>query len=313
VDEWDVGEDAPLYLDPKKQIKFSDYKYCVTKGNDPESNKNLNARKIAQGELGFRRTYFLLTEIVNDLGIKKAPWYAQLYTFCLAIFLLYFRMFIHYVGQYLILKFIDAPVTGMYFDYYKVHLEYSTWNVYMEMMVVASGPLSNSLLFMFFMFVCYVSQKCIYCFPVQFCKVIAWYGLMTIMDFVFIVIVDQAYQDKDGDLWKLYNYYMQAESSGLIGMFITFLIQFGILIWNCWIMYQYTVFIHCDGRIKDIYLRISGLGKGYYLPDDNEVSWAYLRQTYFLGEINNNRIVVNPLKVPKLYSYKQLTSKAYQF
>ena len=78
-------------------------------------------------------------------------------------------------------------------------------------------------------------------------------------------------------------------------------------------MYQYVVFIHCDGRIKDIYLRISGLGKGYYLPEDNEVSWSYLRQTYFLGEINNNRIVVNPLKIPKLYSFKQLTSKCYQF
>jgi hypothetical protein len=36
------------------------------------------------------------------------------------------------------------------------------------------------------------------------------------------------------------------------------------------------VFIHCDARIKDIYLRISGLGKGYYIPEDNEVSWNYL-------------------------------------
>jgi len=78
-------------------------------------------------------------------------------------------------------------------------------------------------------------------------------------------------------------------------------------------MYQYIVFIHCDGRIKDIYMRISGLGKGYFIPEDNEVSWSYLRQTYFLGEINLNRVVVNPLRVPKIYQYTMLTSKIYQF
>lgn len=198
-------------------------------------------------------------------------------TICLAIALLYFRMFIHYMGQYLILKFIDAPVTGVTFGYYKVFLEYASWNVYQEMLVVASGPLSNSLLFLFFMAVCAISQKTIYCFPVVLCKLIAWYGLLTVMDFVFIAVVDLGYMDDEGDLFKLYNYYTKAESSGAIGMFITFLIQFAIAIYNVWIMYQYIVFIHCDGRIKDIYLRISGLGKGYFIPDDNEVSWAYLR------------------------------------
>lgn len=195
----------------------------------------------------------------------------------MAIGLTWFRMFIHYMGQYLILKFIEAPVTGLYFGYYKLFLEYASWNVYQEMLVVATGPISNSILFVFFMCVCWISQRYIYCFPVWFCKIIAWYGLLTVMDFVFIVMVDAAYMTEDGDLWKLYNYYERTESSGAIGMFITFLIQFGITIWNCWIMYQYIVFVHCDGRIKDIYLRISGLGKGYYLPEDNEVSWAYLR------------------------------------
>jgi len=114
-------------------------------------------------------------------------------------------------------------------------------------------------------------------------------------------------------MWKLYNYYEATESSGAIGLFITFLIQFAIAIYNIWIMYQYIVFVHCDGRIKDIYMRISGLGKGYFIPEDNEVSWAYLRQTYFLGEINLNRVVVNPLRVPKIYHYTMLTSKIYQF
>lgn len=32
-----------------------------------------------------------------------------------------------------------------------------------------------------------------------------------------------------------------------------------------------------DARISDIYLRISGLGRGYYIPADNEISWNYLK------------------------------------
>lgn len=217
------------------------------------------------------------------------------------------------MGQYLILKFIDAPVTGFEFDWYKVKLDYADWNVYQEMAVLSVGPLSNSAMFIFFCLVCYFSNKWIYCFPVYLCKVILWYGLLTVMDFAFIVVVDAAWMVSDGDLFKLYNYYEKAESSGAIGLFITFLIQFAIMIFNVFLLYNYIVFIHCDARIQDIYLRISGFGKGYYLPEDNEVSWNYLRQTYYLGEINNNRIVVNPLEIPKTYSNGRYMSKSYQF
>ena len=207
-------------------------------------------------------------------------------------------MFIHYACQYFILKAIDAPVSGMTFSWHRLFLNYDSLNVYQEMLVISFGPLSNSLIFLFFQGVCYLSNKYIYCFPVRFCKFIAWYGLLTVMDFVFIVVVDVAFMDDDGDLWKLYNYYEKAESSGAVGLFVTFLIQFAIALFNIYLLYNYIVFIHFYARIKDIYMRISGLGKGYYLPEDNEVSWNYLRQTYYLGEINNNRIVVNPLRIP---------------
>jgi len=50
-----------------------------------------------------------------------------------------------------------------------------------------------------------------------------------------------------------------------------------LLILNVYLFYNYIVFVHCDAKISDIYLRISGYGKGYYMPDDNEVSWAYLK------------------------------------
>jgi hypothetical protein len=92
------------------------------------------------------------------------------------------------------------------------------------MLVLSFGPLSNSFMFLFFCGVSHLCDKYIYCFPVKFSKFIAWYGLLTVMDFVLIVVIDEAFMEQEGDLWKLYNYYEKAEKSGAIGLFITFLI-----------------------------------------------------------------------------------------
>ena len=60
--------------------------------------------------------------------------------------------------------------------------------------------------------------------------------------------------------------------------------------------------MHCDARIQDIVVRITGAGKGYYIPYDNEISFNYLKQTYCLAEINNNRIVINKIMVPSPFT-----------
>jgi hypothetical protein len=116
-------------------------------------------------------------------------------------------MFIHYIGQYVILKIINCPVTSLSFTWYKMRLDYAYWNVYQEVLVVAVGVLANSLLFMFLVCINHIANKYIFCFPVKFCKLIAWYGLCTCLDFFFIVIVDMSNQEMDGDLFKIYNYY----------------------------------------------------------------------------------------------------------
>ena len=64
---------------------------------------------------------------------------------------------------------------------------------------------------------------------------------------------------------------------------------------NLFIFYNYIVFIHMDGRLSDIYMRISGKANRFFLPMDSEVSYNYLRHLYQIGEINNNRIIVNKM------------------
>lgn len=140
-----------------------------------------------------------------------------------------------------------------------------------------SGTLSNTLVFLFLISICHIAQKYIHCFPSKLCKIIAWYGLATCLDFLLINTIDMANQDVDGDMLKLYNYYERTDNSGFIGLFLTILVQFALLLLNVFLFYHYIVFVHNDSRISDIFMRISGLGRGYYIPEDNEVSWNYLK------------------------------------
>jgi len=115
-------------------------------------------------------------------------------------------------------------------------------------------------------------------------------------------------------MFKLYNYYQKQDNGGMFGIFITFLAEAVLVVLNTFIFYEYIVFVHNDARISDIYLRISGLGRGYYIPADNEISWNYLKMTYHLAEINANRILVNTISIPDPFTTaKPLVCKAYQF
>lgn len=101
-------------------------------------------------------------------------------------------MIIHYIGQYIFLKIVDAPVTEMSIKWYKIRLVYSFNNMWQQLGVLIIGTLSNTLIFAFFVFICHMANKYIYCFPVKFCKIIAWYGLATTLDFGLIAVIDMA-------------------------------------------------------------------------------------------------------------------------
>ncbi len=202
--------------------------------------------------------------------------------------------------------------------WYKIKIDYSFWYVGQEVAVVAFGTLANTLVFLLFVLICHISQKYIYCFPVSFCKFIAWYGLATVFDFFLIAVIDFATQDWKGDLFKLYLFYGQADAnSGFVGFFLTFIIHLGLLIVNLFIFYNYIVFIHMDGRLSDIYMRITGKMSKFFLPLDSEVSFNYLRHLYQIGEINNNRIIVNSMHSvqpnPRTQTDQRFLNKAIHF
>ena len=72
-----------------------------------------------------RKFEFIVSEIVNDLGIAQGTWQSKLKTVFIAAVVFEMRMMLHYLGQYVFLKLMDCPVTRFHFTWYKVKLDYA--------------------------------------------------------------------------------------------------------------------------------------------------------------------------------------------
>jgi len=98
----------------------------------------------------------------------------------------------HYMGQYAFLKINDAPVERITFSWYKLKIVYTYWNFHTELLVILVGTLFNTAIFGLMITTCHFAQKYIHCFPPVLCKLIAWYGFATALDFFLILIIDMA-------------------------------------------------------------------------------------------------------------------------
>lgn len=167
---------------------------------------------VLMRETAMRKLQFIFREVIFDMGISKGTTWEYMETVLIVVFVFWLRMLIHYLGQYVFLKLINAPVISIDYHlqtFYKVTLEYAYWSQYQQLGVILMGYLANTLIFGLMILTCHLAQTYIFCFPVKLCKIIAWYGLATMLDFFIVDVIDFADQNPDGDLFKLYNYYQK--------------------------------------------------------------------------------------------------------
>ena len=77
--------------------------------------------------------------------------------------------------------------------------------------------------------------------------------------------------------WRLDHYYLKKQGSGLVGIYLTIFLMAGMIVLNSFIFYNYMIFVHMNGRILDLYKRLSGSMKSFFIPHDNEVSLKYVQ------------------------------------
>lgn len=83
------------------------------------------------------------------------------------------------------------------------------------------------------------------------------------------------------------------DGSPFFGVVITLVLYVGIMITNLMIFYNYLVFLHLEGRIIDIYTRVTAKGKYFFVPLDNEVSARYLTWVLTRTRLANEKSVRN--------------------
>ena len=126
-------------------------------------------------------------------------------------------------------------------------------------------------------------------FPKYWHSVICWHGMWMMADPLITLIMDGSIELYSRyyfgepvqflDYFALPDYFRRNAYYGNpgIGIYLTFFEFLVINLANVWVFYRYMVFYFKDGRILDLYRRLSGEYNLFFIPADREVSLNYLR------------------------------------
>ena len=78
-------------------------------------------------------------------------------------------------------------------------------------------------------------------------------------------------------MFKLYNYYEKRDGAGSVGLILQLFFYIFLTAWNGLIFYFYLIFVHMNGRVIDLYIRLNGDINAFFLPKDEEISLNYLK------------------------------------
>jgi hypothetical protein len=151
------------------------------------------------------------------------------------------------------------------------------------------GAFANTVIFIGLGIISYWANRWCNWFPKYWHTVICWHGMWMMADPLITLIMDSCieaysrYNTGEGvqflDYWALPEYFQRNAYYGNpgIGIYLTFFMFLVINLANVWVFYRYMVFYFKDGRILDLYRRLSGEYNLFFIPNDREVSLNYLR------------------------------------
>jgi len=250
-----------------EEINYDKYTYSVAKKYDL-SNRNLTYKKMK----------YIYDEIFLALQWRQRHTIQWQTSMLFIVFLFFFRIFVHYMGQYCALMIMQVPVTKFVPLWYRIDLVYASWEIWQEFVVVCVGALANTLVFFVYILSIWLFKKTCKCFPRLFETVICWMGIYAILDPALTLLFDLVSGNtENGDMFKFAVYYESIYGSPAVGVyFIIFCIMCTTTL-TCYIFYRWMVAYYMNGRVLDLYRRLSSDQISFFVPFDNEVSLKYLQ------------------------------------
>ena len=248
-------------------------------------NEFLKSTRTVIG-VGRERATYCSRMFLSEVGLSQART-LEFWVFMLLFVIIFFpRLYIHYVGQWILVNLAGFPPARFVFYPYTVDLSYQEdkLSTGMTVGVVLMGPLFNVFVLSLLSLFAFLSIKIAGAFPSILSKSILIYGIWTILDPIAILIVDAAlgrsgsddvFTNDDqpiGDAFKLYWHFYNVEGNGIVGIPITIFIYLVEMLLSFTILYIYFLKIHNNGRLLDTYHRLHGDDADFLVPYDLEVS-----------------------------------------
>jgi hypothetical protein len=270
--ETSVGLYPQTYEEIVAPNQFKEFKHAVVK-------HSVFAQPI-------ERMIYILNELVSELGFKpyRSPGFWQLWLYFAAF--VWASRYTHYLGEWLFLKGQEVPVTRFEPRLLTMDLYYpKEVALGVEVGCTILGTVFTLGIFIFLTISAYVSFKLLGRFPSLLYRAMAIFGVVVVLDFAitFIEALIKGLVDDDwsGDPFKCYFYFQRNEGSGMIGVMMTLFIYIGLIGVTSFFVYNYMLFVHMNGRLLDVYMRLNSEEEYFFLPHDSEVSSRYLEWVCF--------------------------------
>ncbi|KAM9713051.1 uncharacterized protein ofcc1 [Menidia menidia] len=206
----------------------------------------------------------------------------QLGLIMLLLALMWFvRLYLHYCSQWLYLQAIAVPVNKFRFHAHTVDLVYqsSLLHTREELAMVVVGPLTLNAATFLLVLIRWGCQVMFGSLPSFTSKFIMAQGVWTVLDPLAVFAVDAVLgrltYSPDvpvADAAKLYWHFYRADQSGAAGAVITVFLYAVHFLLSITILSLYLFRFHNDGRMLDIFQRLTAREGLYFLPEDLELS-----------------------------------------
>ena len=129
------------------------------------------------------------------------------------------------------------------------------------------------------------------------------------MDPFIVLILDICSLNfKNGDMFKFYWHFEQVGDSGSVGIYITTFMIFTFTIFTGFLWYRFMIGYYMNGRVLDLYRRLSGQYKAFFVPIDNEISLNYLKWVITRAKKKENVIMSEKRTIPDKFGKSQLVN-----
>ena len=271
-EEVNTEAEARVYDELITPDQYSEYKYSVAKSGVLITPKN--------------KLHYIKAEIVLELGFKTFRHWQIYFSLLLLIAQIWLGRYIHFTGQWLFLKGAQFPITTFQSLIFTLEIRFpSNTDVGKEAGILLMGPAFMCFWFGIMILMAWTSLYWVGRFPEMMFRFIQCWGLVTIID-PLVTLVEAGiwgavYGYWEIDPFRLYNYFETAEGNGVVGILLTVFLYAGMMGFCGFVFYNYFLFIHMNGRLLDIYMRLNGPESRFFIPHDGEVSKRYLEWVCF--------------------------------